>query len=804
LGITQDNHIKRQSFAKIGVSEKMPDLLAIQTHAFENFLQRRTPPLARKDLGLQTAFNNIFPIEDSHGNYKLEFKYYSLGEERYSISECIDRGVSYTVPLKVRLVLHVSEEGGEKGEYTAGIEQDIFFGNIPLMTNKGTFVINGAERIIVSQLQRSPGVFFDEGEHTNGKKIYTCRVIPFRGSWVDFVIDSKDVLNTIIDRRRKFPATILLRSIGYPTNEDILQLFGIGEKVKLSGSKKKYYGKTLAESLVDPETGEEILDVKDIVPVDDKILDICEKHKIEEILIFTTDNETEKNVFINTFRKDRSTFDEESALYYLYNNLRTGEPPNLDTARKFVERLFFSPKKYDLGRVGRYRINKKFNLDVPIEDKVLSREDFVKIITHIIEMKKGNMGGDDIDHLGNRRVRTIGEQLENQFNLSLTRMARTIRERMNLRESENLTPQNLVNSRIITSVLNTFFGTNQLSQFHDQTNPLAEITHKRRVSALGPGGLTRERAGFEVRDVHYTHYGRLCPIETPEGPNIGLISSLATFAHVNDLGFIETPYRKVEKREDGVYVTNHVEHLSADDEDRELIAQANTAVDKNGKLITDHVRARIKGEFPSVGPQEVNYMDVSPTQLVSVSAALIPFLEHDDANRALMGSNMQRQSVPLLKPERPFVATGMEVRVAKDSRSVLSSEKTGTVEEVDSKSITIRSSDKTEIELDENKGKIKYDLTKYRRSNQDTTVNQKPLVKKGDFVNEGDVLADGPSTQGGELALGRNVLVAYMPWQGYNFEDAIILSERMVREDVFTSVHIKEFELEVRDTKGGV
>ena len=804
MGSTQDNHIKRQSFAKIGVSEKMPDLLAIQTHAFEFFLQRRIPVLARKDIGLQAAFNNIFPIEDSHGNYKLEFKYYTLGEERYSISECIDRGVSYTVPLKVRLVLHVSEEGGEKGEYTAGIEQDIFFGNIPLMTDKGTFVINGAERIIVSQLQRSPGVFFDEGEHTNGKKIYTCRVIPFRGSWVDFVIDSKDVLNTIIDRRRKFPATILLRAVGYPTNEDILKLFGIGEKVKLSGSKKKYFGKTLAESLVDPETGEEVLDIKDILPVDDKILEICEKHNIQKILIFTTDNEIEKNIFINTFRKDRSTFDEESALYYLYNNLRTGEPPNFETARKFVDRLFFSPKKYDLGRVGRYRINKKFNLHVPIDDKVLSRDDFVKIITHIIEMKKGNMGGDDIDHLGNRRVRTVGEQLENQFNLSLTRMSRTIRERMNLRESENLTPQNLVNSRIITSVLNTFFGTNQLSQFHDQTNPLAEITHKRRVSALGPGGLTRERAGFEVRDVHYTHYGRLCPIETPEGPNIGLISSLATYAHVNDLGFIETPYRKVEQKDDGVYITDQVEFLSADDEDRELIAQANAVLDQEGRFVSEHVRSRIKGEFPTADPEELRYMDVSPTQLVSVSAALIPFLEHDDANRALMGSNMQRQSVPLLKPERPIVATGMEERVAKDSRSVLSSAKSGVVEEVDSKSITIRSSDKTEIELDENKGKTKYDLTKYRRSNQDTTVNQKPLVNEGDIVTPGSVLADGPSTQGGELALGRNVLVAYMPWQGYNFEDAIILSERMVREDVFTSVHIKEFELEVRDTKRGV
>ncbi len=804
MGNTPDIHTKRTTFAKIGVVQEMPDLLAIQTHAFERFLQRNVPRQARKNLGLEEAFNNIFPIEDSHGNYQLEYKYYTLGEERYTIKECIERGVSYTVPLKVRLILHVSEEGGTKGEYTAGIEQDIFFGNVPLMTEKGTFVINGAERIIVSQLQRSPGVFFDQGVHTNGQKIYTCRVIPFRGSWVDFVIDTKDVLNAIIDRRRKFPATVLLRAFGFPTNEDILKLFKAGERVELSAPSKKYMGKTLAESLTNPETGEVVLDVKESILVNQKILDLCEKNNIDALLLFTTDSEIEKSIFINTFRKDNASFDEESALYFLYNNLRTGEPPNLETARRFVDTLFFSPKKYDLGQVGRYRINKKFNLDVPIENTVLTKQDFIEIIDHIIDMKKGKMGPDDIDHLGNRRVRTVGEQMANQFNLALTRMSRTIRERMNLRESENLTPQNLVNSRIITSVINTFFGTNQLSQFHDQTNPLAEITHKRRVSALGPGGLTRERAGFEVRDVHYTHYGRLCPIETPEGPNIGLISSVATHAFINDLGFLETPYRKVNKKDGIPYVSDEVEYLSADDEDRELIAQANAPIDKNGYFKEDYVRARIKGEFPIVSPDEVNYMDVSPIQLVSVSAALIPFLEHDDANRALMGSNMQRQSVPLLRPEKPIVATGMERNVAKDSHSTMCALRDGVVEEVTSDKIIIKSVDEQEVQLDENKGSRKYDLTKYRRSNQDTCVNQKPIVNEGDFIKKGQVIADGPSTQDGELALGRNVLVAFMPWEGYNFEDAIILSEKLVKEDVFTSVHIKEFELEVRDTKRGV
>ncbi len=793
----------RKSFSKISSVLEMPNLLAVQVESFDEFLQKDVSPAERENKGIESAFHNVFPVEDSHGNYILEYKYYTIGEPRYCIKECLERGVSYTAPLKVRLVLHISEEGGEKGNYAAGIEQDIFFGNVPYMTEKGTFIINGAERVIVSQLQRSPGVFFDEGIHTNGMKIYTARVIPFRGSWVDFVIDTRDVLSAIIDRRRKFPATILLRAFGYPTNENILKLFGIGEMVNIQSAAKNAVGKTLAESIIDPETGEVILEVKEIITVDKDIIKQCKEHNVESILVFTTGDDIEKSVFINTFRKDTDTYDEETALYFLYRSLRTGEPPNLEVAKKFVERLFFSPKKYDLGQVGRYRINKKFNLNVPLESTVLTKDDIVEIMKHIVQMKKGNLGPDDIDHLGNRRVRTVGEQLTNQFNLAFTRMARTIKERMNLRESENLTPQDLINSRIVTSVINSFYGTSQLSQFMDQTNPLAEITHKRRVSALGPGGLTRERAGFEVRDVHYTHYGRLCPIETPEGPNIGLISSLATYAFVNHLGFIETPYRVVDIKSDTATVTKKVRYLSADDEDRALIAQANAPLNEKNQFERAHVRARIRGEFPVVEPKDLKYMDVSPNQLVSISAALIPFLEHDDANRALMGSNMQRQSVPLLKPERPIVGTGLEKIVAKDSRTTVISPIDGVVEEVCADYIIIRSQSQNDFLLDTSLEQVKVELAKFQRTNQDTSINQKPLVRKGDRVKKGDVIADGCASDQGELALGRNVLVAFMPWRGYNFEDAIVLSDRLVRDDVFTSVHIKEFELEVRDTKRG-
>jgi len=803
LSNTPPKSTVRKSFSKISSVQEMPNLLAVQVGSFDEFLQKDVSPSERENKGIESAFRNVFPVEDSHGNYILEYKYYTIGEPRYCIKECLERGVSYTAPLKVRLVLHISEEGGEKGNYAAGIEQDIFFGNVPYMTEKGTFIINGAERVIVSQLQRSPGVFFDEGIHTNGMKIYTARVIPFRGSWVDFVIDTRDVLSAIIDRRRKFPATILLRAFGYPTNEDILKLFGIGEMVNIQSAAKDAVGKTLAESIIDPETGEVILEVKEMITVDKDIIKKCKEHNVESILVFTTGDEIEKSVFINTFRKDTATYDEETALYFLYRSLRTGEPPNLEIAKKFVERLFFSPKKYDLGQVGRYRINKKFNLNVPLESTVLTKEDIVEIMKHIVQMKKGNLGPDDIDHLGNRRVRTVGEQLTNQFNIAFTRMARTIKERMNLRESENLTPQDLINSRIVTSVINSFYGTSQLSQFMDQTNPLAEITHKRRVSALGPGGLTRERAGFEVRDVHYTHYGRLCPIETPEGPNIGLISSLATHAFVNHLGFIETPYRVVEIKNGIATVTKKVRYLSADDEDRALIAQANAPLNEKNQFERTRVRARIRGEFPIVEPKDLEYMDVSPNQIVSISAALIPFLEHDDANRALMGSNMQRQSVPLLKPERPIVGTGLEKIVAKDSRTTVVSPIDGVVEEVCADYIVIRSQSQNDFLLDTSLERVKVELAKFHRTNQDTSTNQKPLVRKGDRVKKGDVIADGCASDQGELALGRNVLVAFMPWRGYNFEDAIVLSDRLVQDDVFTSVHIKEFELEVRDTKRG-
>lgn len=795
---------ERKSFAKIRSVLKVPNLLDVQIKSFAEFLQKDVPPQERKVEGLEAAFRSVFPVEDTHGNYYLEYKFYTVGEPRYTIKECLERGVSYTVPLKARLVLHISEEGIAKGEHESSIEQDIFFGNIPYMTDKGTFIINGAERCIVSQLQRSPGVFFDTTEHTNGMLIYTARVIPFRGSWVDFVIDTRDILSAIIDRRRKFPATILLRSFGYPTNADIVQLFGVGKRVTIAEAMKEAIGKPLADKVVDPESGEVIAELKDQIIIDKDTLKKWKSRGVESIVILTTEDEIVRNVFLNTLRKDTVTYDEESANLFLYRALRAGEPPNAEVAKKFVERIFFSPKRYDLGQVGRYRINKKFNLNVPLDNCVLTREDIIELMKRLIAMRKGEIGPDDIDHLGNRRVRSVGEQLTNQFTIAFTRMARTIRERMNLRESENLTPQDLVNSRIVTSVINSFFGTSQLSQFMDQTNPLAEITHKRRVSSLGPGGLSRERAGFEVRDVHYTHYGRLCPIETPEGPNIGLIASLATYAYVNSLGFIETPYRRVVKDNGQPRVTDQVDFLSADDEDRELIAQANAQLDAEGHFLNQRLRARIRGEFPIVTPDQVKYMDVSPEQIVSISAALIPFLEHDDANRALMGSNMQRQSVPLLKPEKPIVGTGLEKNVAVDSRATVTSPVDGTVVEVCADYIVIETdSTVEELYLDETQNRVKVELAKFLRTNQDTCINQRPLVNKGDRVKAGDIIADGCSTDEGELALGRNVTVAFMPWRGYNFEDAIIISERLVYDDVFTSIHIKEFELEVRDTKRG-
>jgi DNA-directed RNA polymerase subunit beta len=804
LSNTRPYPVQRHSFAKNPTILELPNLLDIQVRSFNEFLQKDVPPEQRKNEGLEAAFRSVFPIDDTHGNYVLEYLFYTVGEPRYTIKECLERGVSYTVPLKARLVLHIKEEGGEKSEHTSSVEQEIFFGNIPYMTDKGTFIINGAERCIVSQLQRSPGVFFDTAEHTNGMLIYTARVIPFRGSWVDFIIDTRDVMNAVIDRRRKFPATILLRSFGFPTNADIVELFKVGRRMTIAEALKEGIGKPLADKVVNPESGEVMADLKDQIILDKDILKKWKAEGVDSVVVLTTEDEIERNIFLSTLRKDSTTWDEASANLFLYRMLRAGEPPNDEMAKKFIEKLFFSPKRYDLGQVGRYRINKKFNLNVPLDNCVLTREDIIELLKRLILMRKGEIGPDDIDHLGNRRVRTVGEQLANQFTIAFTRMARTVRERMNLRESENLTPQDLVNSRIVTSVINSFFGTSQLSQFMDQTNPLAEITHKRRVSSLGPGGLSRERAGFEVRDVHYTHYGRLCPIETPEGPNIGLIASLATYAYVNSLGFIETPYRKIEHVDGKARVTNEVDFLSADDEDRELIAQANVQIAQDGTIRDARVRGRIRGEFPIVSPTQVKYMDVSPQQTVSISAALIPFLEHDDANRALMGSNMQRQSVPLLKPECPIVGTGLEKNVAVDSKAAITAPVEGRVVEVCSDYIVIETAPiEDEYCLDNTQNRVKIELQKFLRTNQDSCINQRPLVNKGDYVKVGDIIADGCSTDKGELALGRNVMVAFMPWRGYNFEDAIVISERLVYDDVFTSIHIKEFELEVRDTKRG-
>jgi len=805
LSTLKSNRIERESFARISQVLDMPNLLDIQLESIREFLQFHLSPEQRRNVGLNQVFDSLFPIEDSHGNYLLEFVSYSVGSAKYSVDECVERGVSYELPLKVKLRLHVAEEGAEKGEYSDTIEQDIFFGNIPMMTDRGTFIINGAERVIVSQLQRSPGVFFDQNVHPNGTKLYTARIIPFRGSWIDFTTDIYDALYVIIDRRRKFPVTTLLRALGFPNNEDILQAFDLIREIKLNKSGiKEAAGKYLAADVVDTETGEVLAEWGKVFDVED--VEKWADTGIKSVQVLEAKDELVVELLLNTLKKDQSD-DEEGALKIIYQNVRSSEPPNIDTARKFVDRMFFSEKKYDLGEVGRYRINKKFDQDISLEQTTLMKDDFITILKHLIDMRLGLAETDDIDHLGNRRVRTVGEQMANQFTIALTRMSRTIKERMNMRDTENLTPKDLVNSRIVSSVINSFFGTSQLSQFMDQTNPLAELTHKRRLSALGPGGLTRERAGFEVRDVHYTHYGRLCPIETPEGPNIGLISSLATYAKVNRLGFIETPYRKVVSDNGSTKVTGQIDYLSADDEGRVTIAQANAPVDKKGKFESDTVRARIRGEFIKIEPDEVGYQDVSPNQIVSAAAALIPFLEHDDANRALMGSNMQRQAVPLLMPETPIVGTGMEKRVAIDSKAVVTSDTKGEVVKVDANQIVIRKTSPQrkdeEISFAEQDDLSVYNLHKFLRTNQDTAVNQKPLVTEGDKVKEGDPIADGCATEMGELALGRNVLCAFMPWRGYNFEDAIVISERCVKDDVFTSVHIKEVEMEVRDTKRG-
>ena len=791
----------RKTFSKISSFIDVPDLLSIQTKAYQHFLQEWVPYEARKPIGLEGVFRDVFPIEDSHKNYILEYKNYYLGQPKYNSDECMDRGVTFSAPLRVRLALHITDENN-KNEYAQSIEQDVYFGNIPYMTEKGTFIINGAERVIVSQLQRSPGVFFDESTHPNGTKLFQARIIPARGSWVDFTTDINDCLFVIIDRRRKFPVTMLLRALGYSTNTDIFDAFGATSYLDpKKDDLTNYIGATITEDIVDTSTGEIFLESG--AELSSENIEILMDSSFHPFGIVDGNKNFYSMLLLNTIEKDptRST---EEALAVVYQLIRSSEPPNLETAQKFIERIFFSPKKYDLGQVGRYRLNQQFNLKVPVEETVLTMDDIIQVVNFLIDMRKGDRGIDDIDHLGNRRVKTIGEQLTNQFSVALSRMIRTIHERMNLRESESITPQDLINSRVVTTVINTFFGTSQLSQFGDQTNPLAEITHKRRISALGPGGLTRERAGFEVRDVHYTHYGRLCPIETPEGPNIGLISSLAMYAEVNNHGFIESPYRRVKKNGAGSIVTDKTEYLSADDEDRVLVAQASTKIDSNGIISEDLIRARVKGDFPIVSPSEVDYVEVSPNQILSVAAALIPFLEHDDANRALMGSNMQRQSVPLMKPQSPIVGTGIEKKVAIDSRSAVVSPVDGKVVYVDSRKCLIKRKDVMDsLTLFEGENIIEIRFKKFHRTNQNTVHNQRPLVSEGDELKIGDVIADGASTDNGELALGSNVRVAFMPWRGYNFEDAIVLSERLVKDDVYSSVHCNEVELEVRDTKRG-
>lgn len=795
--------IKRKSFSKIKNAAELPDLLDIQLKSFEDFLQMYVTPEKRANEGLEAVFNSIFPIEDSKENFILEYVSYFLDKPKHDIKECQDRGVTFAAPLKAKLRLSMRDPDSESEEYTDTIEQIVYLGNIPIMTERGTFIINGAERIIVSQLHRSPGVFFDEFTHPNGTKVYSARIIPLRGAWVEFTTDINDVMYVLIDRRKKFPVTTLLRVLGHSSNEDILNLFGLIEERSINDD--DIVDRYCALDVIDVDTGE-ILIEKDSIVTEEALKKVRELNdKIEKIDLLKYDASTGPDIISNTLRKD-SAKSEKEALETIYRQLRSGDAPDLETARTLVDRLFFNEKRYDLSNVGRHRLNKKLNVTIDENTTVLTETDIIAIINYLIELRNGKKTPDDIDHLGNRRIRTVGEQLAAQMTVGLSRMARTIKERMNLRESEKLTPQDLVNARTILSVLNTFFGTSQLSQFMDQTNPLAELTHKRRLSALGPGGLTRERAGFEVRDVHYTHYGRLCPIETPEGPNIGLISSLTTFARINNFGFIETPYRKVKN---GV-VLNEIEYLSADDEEYFYVAQANSLLNDKNEFVEDRVQCRFRADYPLVEKEKVDYMDVSPTQIVSAAASLIPFLENDDANRALMGSNMQRQSVPLLRTETPIVGTGLEEKVARDSRAMIHSDVDGVVEKVTADKVTIRiypeedNHDDLETLLDFDRvDHITYELTKFQRTNQDTCINQIPIVHEGQEVKRGQVLADGCSTSEGELALGKNVLVAFMPWRGYNFEDAIIVSERVVRDDIFTSVHIEEFELQVRDTKRG-
>jgi DNA-directed RNA polymerase subunit beta len=810
-----NNNNQRVNFATSRKVLEYPDFLDVQLQSFQEFFQLETTSDNRYKEGLFKVFAENFPISDSRNIFVLEFLDYFIDPPRYDIQECIERGLTYSVPLKAKLRLSCNDEEHEDFET---IVQDVYLGTIPYMTPKGTFVINGAERVIVSQLHRSPGVFFGQSRHTNGTKLYSARVIPFKGSWIEFATDVNNVMYAYIDRKKKFPVTTLLRAIGYDSDKDILELFELADEVKVSKSGlKKYIGRKLAarvlktwiEDFVDEDTGEvvsiprnEIILERETLLEDDHI-DMIIDSGVKTIILNKEDASTsgDYTIIYNTLQKDTSNSEKE-AVEHIYRQLRNAEPPDEETARGIIDRLFFSDKRYDLGDVGRYRINRKLKLSTSEETKVLTKQDIIAIVKYLIKLINSKAEVDDIDHLSNRRVRTVGEQLYAQFGVGLARMARTIRERMNIRDNEVFTPTDLINARTLSSVINSFFGTNQLSQFMDQTNPLAEITHKRRLSALGPGGLSRERAGFEVRDVHYTHYGRLCTIETPEGPNIGLISSLCVHAKINNLGFIETPYKRVV--EGKVMVDEPVIYLSAEDEDGKTIGQANAVYDDKGEFALPRVKARFEGDFPVIEPERLDLMDIAPNQITSIAASLIPFLEHDDANRALMGSNMQRQAVPLLRPEAPIVGTGLEGRVAKDSRTLINAEGDGVVEYVDANEIRIKY-DRNELDrLISFEGDSRsYRLTKFKKTNQSTTMNLKPIVKKGQRVEKGEVLCEGYATQNGELALGRNLKVAFMPWQGYNFEDAIVISERVVSQDIFTSIHVEEFELEVRDTKRG-
>ena len=808
------NQSSRINFASTKHVPDYPDFLDIQVKSFQDFFQMETKSDARSGEGLYSTFKENFPITDTRNQFVLEFLDYFIDPPRYSVEECIERGLTYSVPLKARLKLFCTDPEHEDFET---IVQDVYLGTIPYMTSSGTFIINGAERVVVSQLHRSPGVFFGQSYHANGTKLYSARIIPFKGSWIEFTTDINNVMYAYIDRKKKLPVTTLFRAIGFERDKDILEIFDLAEEVKVSKTGlKKYLGRRLAarvlntwhEDFVDEDTGEVVSIERNEIVIDrDTIL---EKEHIDQIiesnaktiLLHKEDERSlDYNIIHNTLQKD-PTNSEKEAVEHIYRQLRNAEPPDEETARDIIDKLFFSDQRYNLGDVGRYRMNKKLGLDIPMEKQVLTKEDIITIVKYLIELINSKAEVDDIDHLSNRRVRTVGEQLAAQFGVGLARMARTIRERMNVRDNEVFTPLDLINAKTLSSVINSFFGTSQLSQFMDQTNPLAEITHKRRLSALGPGGLSRERAGFEVRDVHYTHYGRLCPIETPEGPNIGLISSLAVYAKVNNMGFIETPYRKVEN---GKIKLDELIYMSAEEEEGLKIPQANIQVDDQGNILDERLVVKEDGDFPVISREEVDYIDVAPNQIASISASLIPFLEHDDANRALMGSNMMRQAVPLLRPEAPIVGTGLEKRVVTDSRVLINAEREGTVTYVDADKIVIkydRTEDEILVSFDDEL--TTYNLIKFRRTNQGTCINLKPIVRKGDRVHKGQVLCQGYATEQGELALGRNMKVAFMPWKGYNFEDAIVISERVIREDIFTSIHIDEYTLDVRDTKLGV